>query len=83
MAIKSKSVDSSSNLQDTTIEIKNDNPAEQHDGDFSKNLANMQLDTYHDRPKKRDKNEYSYQASELTYDSYRSIFHSANLFSRD
>ena len=83
MAIKSKSVDSSSNLQDTIIEIKNDNPAEQHDGDFSKNLANMQLDTYNDKTKKREKNKDSYQASELNSDLYRSIFHSANLFSRD
>ena len=83
MAIKSKSVDSSSNLQDTIIEIKNDNPAEQYDGDFSKNLANMQLDTYNDKTKKREKNKDSYQASELNSDLYRSIFHSANLFSRD
>ena len=83
MAIKSKSVDSSSNLQDTNIEIKNDDPAEQYDDDFSKNLANMQLDTYNDKTKKREKNKDSYQASELNSDLYRSIFHGANLFSRD
>ena len=43
----------------------------------------MQLDTYNDKTKKREKNKDSYQASELNSDLYRSIFHSANLFSRD
>ena len=83
MAVKSKSINSSSNLTDKNVNIKNDSASEQYDGGFSRNLANMKLDSYDSKTGKREKNDNSFQASDTTSDLYKSIFHSANLFSKN
>lgn len=83
MGVKSKDISNSKKLQDQNITIKDDGELNQFDGDFSKNITNMELDTYDNKSKKKVNNTNSYQASNLESDLYKSIFHSANMFSKN
>ncbi len=83
MGVKSKDISNSKKLQDQSITIKDDGELNQFDGNFSKNITSMELDNYDDKSKKKVKNANSYQASNLESDLYKSIFHSANLFSKN